>query len=503
MQIHRFAGGVIVACGLSTAVAQAFRPAVAAADDPHRSCAQLANLKLPDVKITEAAPVAAASSGAVRAPHCKVSGVIGTEIKFSLLLPDTWNQKFMMGGGGGFVGTVQNMAVSSVNAGFATVGTDTGHEGSVTDATWALNNVERRANFGHVAVHRVAEVAKAIVRSHYGADAKRSYFSGCSNGGRQGMMEAQRYPDDFEGIISIAPAMDFTGIGAQFIKDIQAIFPDPKNLTTTVLPAETLKVVGAKILEACDAKDGVKDGVMDDPRQCTFDVNSLPIPDAQKAALKKVYAPTTNKDGEIFSGQPFGGETEAAGWPLWISGGSSAAAQMNQPSLRYGFGTQMFKYFIFNDPSWDYARYDLSTWKKDTELTASYLNATSPNLDAFKAKGHKLIMAHGWADAGLSALATVKYYEQVQARDANLRDYVRLFMMPGVLHCSGGAGPDNADWTAPLVDWVENGKAPERIIASKMSEGVATRTRPLCPYPQHAVYKGGGSTDDEANFVCR
>ena len=158
---------------------------------------------------------------------------------------------------------------------------------------------------------------------------------------------------------------------------------------------------------------------------------------------------------------------------------------------------------MFNDPSWDYRHYDLSTWKKDTELTASFLNATDPNLDAFKSKGRKLIMSHGWADSGLSALGTIKYYEQVQARDAKADDYFRLFMMPGVLHCGGGAGPDTADWTAAIVDWVEHGKAPDRIIASKMSEGVATRTRPLCPYPQHAVYKGSGTTDDAANFVCR
>jgi tannase/feruloyl esterase len=493
MFMYRFVGGVVLACALSAA---------ASADTPATSCSELAKLKLPDVKITEAVAVPAATTGAVRAPHCKVNGVIGTEIRFALLLPDTWNQKFMMGGGGGFVGTLDNQVASSVNGGFATVGTDTGHAGNVVDASWALNNLERRVNYGYVAVHRTAEVAKAIIRSFYGREIARSYFSGCSNGGRQGMMEAQRYPDDFDGIVSGAPAMDFTGIAAQFMKDIQALFPDSKN-PTSLVTAETMKVVGAKILEICDAADGVKDGVMDDPRACTVDLNTLPIADAQKAALKKVYAATTNKDGEIFPGQPFGGETEAGGWPLWISGGTPQLAMLKQPSLRYGFGTQFFKYFVFNDPSWDYSHYDLATWKKDTELAASFLNATDPNLDAFKAKGRKLIMSHGWADSGLSALGTIKYYEQVQARDGKSGDYFRLFMMPGVLHCGGGTGPDNADWTAAIVDWVEHNKAPDRIIASKMSEGIATRTRPLCPYPQHAVYKGSGSTDDAANFACK
>src|SRR4051812_46631790 len=176
MHIQRLAGGVFTACALAALAAQTDASADAAAANPQMSCAQVTTIKLPDVKITSAAPVAAAATGALRAAHCKVNGVIGTEIKFSLLLPDTWNQKFMMGGGGGFVGTVDNQAQASVNHGFATVGTDTGHTGTVVDASWALDNVERRVNFGHVAVHRTAAVSKAIVRSYYGEDARRSYF---------------------------------------------------------------------------------------------------------------------------------------------------------------------------------------------------------------------------------------------------------------------------------------------------------------------------------------
>ena len=158
---------------------------------------------------------------------------------------------------------------------------------------------------------------------------------------------------------------------------------------------------------------------------------------------------------------------------------------------------------MFNDPEWDYTKYDLSTWRADTKRTASFLNATSPDLDAFKSKGHKLLLWHGWSDAGLSPLGTIKYYEDVKARDPKMDEYVRMFMMPGVLHCGGGAGPDNADWPGAIADWVENGKAPERVIASKVVAGGAARTRPLCPYPQHAVYTGTGSTDQAENFVCR
>jgi hypothetical protein len=472
---------------------------VAPAD--HGDCAQLTQLKLDDVRVTEAAAMPA-GTGAIKVAHCRVTGVIGTEIKFSLLMPDTWNGKFLMGGGGGFVGSVQNQAQLAVNAGYATAGTDTGHTGGTTDATWALNNDERRINYGYLAVHRTAEASKAILRSYYGSRETRAYFSGCSNGGRQALMEAQRFPDDFDGIVAGAPAADFTGIAAQFIKDVRAQFPDPKNLTPLLSP-ETMKDVARQILDKCDALDGVKDGVMEDPRQCKIDVSTLTgLSAAQTAALKTIYAPTRAGNDVVFPGQPFGGEGEVAGWPTWISG-ATRPGQPTGPSMRYAFGTQLFKYVVFNDPDWDYRTYDLSTWKKDTAKTAVFLNATSPDLDAFKGKGHKLLLWHGWSDAGLSPLGTIKYYESVRARDPKAGDYVKMFLMPGVLHCGGGSGPDNADWAAAIDGWVETGKAPARIIAQKGAGAAVTRTRPLCPYPQHAVYSGTGSTDQAENFVCR
>ncbi len=456
---------------------------------------------LPDVKITESVAVPAASTGVLRAPHCRVTGVIGTEIRFSLLLPDTWNRKFMMGGGGGFVGRIDNQAQASVNAGFATVGTDTGHQGGLTDASWALDHLERQVNFGYLAVHRTAEVAKAIVRSFYGSPAARAYFSGCSNGGRQALMEAQRFPDDFDGIVAGAPAADFVGIAAQFIKDMQAVFPDQS--TSPMFPAETLKSIERQVIEKCDALDGLTDGLMEDPRRCKLDVAALSgLTDVQRTALKRVYAETPGKPGATYPAQPVGGEGEGAGWATWITGGGQTTPQ--GPSLRYGFGTQFFKSFVFNDPSWDYHRYDTTNARRDARQAATILNATNPDLDAFKAKGHKLLMWHGWSDPALTALGTTQYYEEVQRRDAGLRDYFRLFMMPGVLHCFGGPGPDNADWSSAIVDWVENGRAPDRVIARKLGPGGAvTRTRPLCPYPQHAVYNGSDSTDDAGSFACR
>jgi feruloyl esterase len=465
-------------------------------------CAQLTSLRLPDIRISEAVAVPAAASGPIRAAHCRVNGVIGTEIRFTLLLPDTWNQKFFMGGGGGFVGSIQNTAQSTVNEGYATVGTDTGHQGAGTDASWAHNNLERQVNFGYLAVHRTAEVAKAIVAFYYGKPPTRNYFQGCSRGGGQALMEAQRFPDDFDGIISGAPAYDWTGIAAAMIRNMQALFPDAKNTGTLLFTPETLKTVESKIVEACDRRDGVTDGVIDDPRQCSFDVNTLPLSDAQKNALKVIYAPTTNRDGELYPGQPFGGEGQGAGWPTWITGTKPTPAGQ-APSLRYAFGTGIAKYLVFNDPNWDYSKYDFANWKKDSALAATFLNATNPDLSPFAKRGGKLILWHGWADPALTPLASIRYHEQVYARDPNAAGYFRTFLMPGVLHCSGGAGPDTVDWARTIADWVENGKAPDRVIATKVAGGTVTRSRPLCPYPQKAVYSGSGSTDDERNFACR
>jgi hypothetical protein len=495
MTNHLLAAAVVAAAAAA--------PAYAATD--HAECSHLVMLKLPDVKVTEATAVAATPSGGIQVPHCRVNGIVGSEIHFTLLLPDDWNRKLVMGGGGGFVGQVQNQAGTSVNEGYATVGTDTGHSGGITQADWALNNLERQLNFGYLAVHRTAEAAKAIVRSYYNATETKSYFSGCSNGGRQALMEAQRFPADFDGIIAGAPAYDFTAIGAQFIKDMQAVFPDPRNLSARLFTTETMKAIEAQIVAKCDALDGVTDGLITDPRACKVDVGSLSgLSDAQKAALKTIYAETRNKDGVIYPAQPVGGEGETGnGWLQWIVGGAAPLPGQTAPSARFAFGTEIFKYFVFNDASFDYSRYEFSNYKKDTALAATFLNATNPDLDAFKARGGKLILWHGWSDPALTALGSIRYFEQVQAHDAKSDEYFRMFLMPGVLHCAGGPGPDTADWTAAMDGWMENGKAPERVIARKLSAGAVTRTRPLCAYPQKAVYKGSGSIDAAESFSCR
>ncbi len=244
---------------------------------PHSDCASLLGARVTDTRVTEAVAVSKAERGPVTVPHCRVAGIIDTEIRFIALLPDDWNGKFFAGGGGGFVGQVQNQAESSVNAGYASLGTDTGHQGRGTEASWALGHPERVENFGHRAVHRTAEVGKALVAAYYGAAPSRSYFFGCSNGGRQALMEAQRYPEDFDGIVACAPAFDMTNIAAEFVAHSQIAFPDPHQLDEPILTEDNLKLLETRVLGACDALDGVADGVLDDPRQCRFQVADLPL----------------------------------------------------------------------------------------------------------------------------------------------------------------------------------------------------------------------------------
>ena len=481
-------------------------------------CTSLTGLQIPNVQITEGVAVGVPATGAIKVAHCRVSGVIDKEIHFAELLPDRWNERLFSGGGGGFVGAVANQAQTSINFGYATVGTDTGHQGAGTDASWALNNRQRQLNYAYLAIHRTTEVAKSVVKAYYGVNPRYSYFYGCSNGGRQALMEAQRYPADFDGLVSCAPALDFTNIAAAFVRNTKVTFPDPNALREPTITPDNLKLLESKVLEACDSRDGVKDGVLGDPRACPFKVADLPLcstdrPAAdcvtrtQRAAIERIYAPTTGGGGVIYPGQPFGGEGQPAGWQAWITGINtqlSTSTQGQAPSLQFAFGTDFFKYFVFGRKDWDYSTYDLSRWREDTRTTASILNADSPDLSAFKARGGKLILAHGWADPALNPLSTIAYYERVQARDARLRDYVRLFMMPGVLHCAGGPGPDSVDWFAPIAEWVERAQAPERVLAQKLGpDGGVLNAHPLCPYPLRAVYDGKGITTDAASYTCK
>jgi feruloyl esterase len=471
----------------------------------HIPIADLRQLRLPDVVLESVAPVPASVQGNFHsAAHVKVDGVIGGNIHFALLLPDTWNGRFVMGGGGGFVGTVQNGAWESVNRGYATVGTDTGHQDpSGISARWALNDIEAQLNFGYLAVHRTAEAAKAIVRSYYGSDAAYNYFTGCSRGGGQAMMEAQRYPKDFDGIVAGAPAFDWTGMAATEVSIAKALYPDPAHLDKAVLDRESLQKLQRAILEQCDAQDGLKDGIVQDPPSTHFDLSKVAgLSDEQRKAIEAIYAGARNSKGLIYPGYTPGAECDPDQWTAWISGSSPLLAKEHAPDLMFAFGTQILKYMVFNNPDWNYATFDFSNYAGDTRLAASFLDATNANLDGLKARKGKLIIWHGWADPALPAQATVNYYRQAQAHDPNVSDYCRLFMVPGCFHCGGGPGASKVDWLAVMADWVEHGKAPDRLVAGKTEQGKTRMTRPLFRYPTTAIYKGG-NPDSADSFAAK
>ncbi len=440
-----------------------------------------------------------------KASHVKVDGTIGGSIRFELLLPDDWNGRFVMGGGGGFVGTVQNSAGYVVNLGYATVGTDTGHESSIGySGAWAYTNLEAQVNFGYLAVHRTAEVAKAIISSYYGAEAKYSYFTGCSRGGGQAMMEAQRFPNDFDGIVSGAPAFNWTGLAAMSVHIAQTLYPNPNDLDHPALDTAALQKLQKAIIDQCDEQDGLKDGVVQDPPSVHFDLAKVSgLSDGQRKDIDAIYSGARIGEKLIYPGYTPGSECDANQWTLWIVGPAHLDPQVHAADLMFAFGTQICKYLIFNNPDWDYSTYNLSNFAKDTITAASYLNATNPNLDALRARHGKLIIWHGWADPALPAQATVDYYRQVQAHDADAASYCRLFMVPGCLHCGGGPGASDVDWLSAIVNWVEHQQSPDRLVASKREDGKTTVTRPVFPFPQVAYYKGSGDPNKAESFEAK
>ena len=492
------------------------------------ACARLATDKRKDVTIDEAVSLpftehqgpAPGQPVRVDVPNCKVTGMIDGSIKFELLLPDPWNGKFLMGGGGGFVGSVQNQALDGMSAGknplergYATAGTDTGHTGEVIDASWALNNDQAKENFAHRAVHRTAEVSKEIIKDYYGDGADRSYFLGCSRGGGQGMISAQRYPDDFDGIVAGAPVLDWVGTTAGFIRNEQAVFPNPDDLTSPVITADNRKLLADGLGKACDYLDGVKDGLISDPRRCKFDPTTLPLctsdaaadclTEPQLAAIQAVYRGPVAGGQQIHPGFPFGGESDAQGWDLWITQMEPPTLPPGVPNLHYAFGTQFAKYFVYNDPNWNYASFDLADWHTRAVPAGQLLNAINPDLSKFRDGGGKLILWHGWSDSALTALSSVQYYESVQRQDKAVAGYFRMYLMPGVGHCSGGPGPDRADWITAIERWVENDSAPEAIQATKTDpQGEVLLERPVCPHPESAAYDDSGDTKLASSFRC-
>ena len=394
------------------------------------TCDDLKKLALPATTITSAEAVPAGpytppgSQAIGDAPaFCRVAGVIkpvdDSNIQFEVWMPASgWNGKFQGIGNGGLAGSINYTGLAdAIRHGYATASTDTGHHAAVTDGSWALAHPEKIVDFGYRAIHETTDKAKAIVRAFYGDAPRRSYFSSCSNGGRQALMEAQRFPADYDGIIAGAPANFWTHLLTSAITDSQAMLADPASY----IPASKIPAIEAATLEACDALDGVKDGVIDNPAQCHFDPSKLLCKGAesdsclsapQVAALRKIYdGPRNSKGQQVFPGYSVGGETGGGGWSLWITGPGPAK------SLMYAFGTQYFKNMVFDDPAWDFKTFTVDRdLKIADDKTAQRLNATNPDLSAFKKRGGKLIMYHGWSDAAIAPVNAINYYQSVVSK---------------------------------------------------------------------------------------
>jgi feruloyl esterase len=453
----------------------------------------------------------------------EASPTADSAIKLEVWMPaNGWNGKYQGQGNGGFAGMIGYPALgAAIKRGYAAAGTDTGHSGG--EAAWALGHPEKVIDFGYRGIHEMTLKAKAIIDAFYGGHPQHSYFASCSDGGREALMEAQRFPEDYDGILAGAPANFWTHLLVGAVWVTQATTLDQASY----IPASKLPAIGAAVLAACDAQDGVADGTLNDPRQCHFDPATLLCKGAdsnscltapQVAALKKIYAgPHDSAGHHLFPGYVPGAEEGPGGWAAWITGPGPGH------SLLFSFGIQFFSDMVYEQADWDYRTFNVDQATKLADAkTGRALDATDPNLKPFRARGGRLILYHGWGDAAIPAPNTIDYYNSVVATMGrrNTDSFLRLFMVPGMQHCGGGPGPNSFGQGAnsppydpehniytALEHWVEKGVAPSKITATKYvndsnpAQGVKM-TRPLCPYPQVAKYKGAGDTNDAANFVC-
>jgi feruloyl esterase len=472
------------------------------------TCENLASLSLPDTTITMASSVA---PGAFTPPSsaralkdlpafCRVTATLkpspDSDIKVEIWLPASgWNRKFQAVGNGGWAGVISYPALAdAVKEGYASASTDTGHVGG--SASFVLDHPEKLIDFSWRSEHEMTVKGKAIVKAFYGSAPRLSYWNGCSTGGRQGLKEAQRFPDDFDGIIAGAPAnRSALGLWIAF-----ATLKDP----VSNIPASKYPLIHEAVLNQCDARDGLKDGLIDDPRLCKFDPKVLLCKGAdgpscltapQVEAARKIYTAATNpRTGQELSSPLVPGSE--LGWTIFGEGPEPRDLTVDQ-----------YRYVVFKDPKWDWRTFNFDSDIARSEQPENLImNATDPNLRPFFAHNGKLLMYHGWSDPQVSPLGTIKYYNSLVDTLGGLSktsNNVRLFMEPGMGHCRGGEGPNVFDRVGSLDQWVDKGKAPESIVASHYTAEKVDRTRPLCPYPQVAVYKGSGSTDDAANFVCK
>lgn len=472
--------------------------------------------KAPKGTVITGARTVEAADGVPR--HCLVDGRVatpGNEVNFRLGLPERWNRKYYFVGVGGLGGTIGSLS-KGLQRGYASASTDTGHVAS--DETWMANRA-KEIDYGHRGTHASAVAGKALTSGFYGTASQHAYFDGCSNGGRQALMEVQRYPDDFDGIIAGDPA---TGTPMQVGRALvyQKMLASPESYLT----AEKIELLSKATVAACDKLDGLEDGLVTDPRLCTFKPETLKCAGAdaptcltapQLAVVQQIYG-GANLNGEPYA-HPFpqGHEGGSTGWRAWISGQEAPVRQADgtlaYTGRRLPSGYQLsdsnmrFLALETDDPAFTWRVFkfpdDLARMKTMSEI----LSPLDADLRPYKGRGSKLVMYHGWSDPAISALGTVSYYDKVLKAvggQAQMDAFARLYLVPGMHHCSGGPGPNQFDMLTVLENWVEKGQAPAAVVATHRDNDVVTRTRPLCPHPQVAKYVGSGSVDDAANFRC-
>jgi feruloyl esterase len=512
----------LLCAAASPAAAQAFANASKATSQysvadatPSKSCESLSSFKADGI-VAIAARIVAATPETPQ--HCRVTGTIAPEVAFEINLPDRWNRRFYMTGNGGLAGDALDTPnnadrTGALMNGFVMARTNTGHDArKEPSGSFILSDPQKAIDYAYRAVHVTAETAKKIATDYYAKPITFSYWNSCSNGGRQGLLEAQRFPDDFDGIVANAPWVDQTGF------TIGAIW-NQKALTDVPVSAAKINLVAEKAMAKCDEIDGLKDGLIDDPRKCSFDpARDVPAcregsdtPDcltsAQAAAIKKVYSGPVSQGKAFFPGYMVGSEALTPGQNGANSGwlGPIIPAQPNAKPADFNLAEGAMRYLVLDPPQAEYdtLKVDFDQAAKTIERWSKLADAKDADLSKFRKSGGKLIMTYGWADTILQPLQGVRYYESVAAKHGkDTADFVRLFMVPGMAHCGGGVGPDRNDAVTAVIDWVEKGQAPDHLIATKVTNGQPVRTRPLCPYPQVARYKGQGSIDDAASFSC-
>ncbi len=480
------------------------------------SCVALKNLRLPKTSVTLSelvpsgsfTPEGGSPLGNLPA-FCRVALTLSpsqdSAIRVEVWLPENgWNGRMEGTGNGGFAGKISYGSLASgLRQGYAVANTDMGMAVPAQgDATVFTGRPERWSDWGYRATHEMTVRTKQIIHAFYGRDAEHSYFSGCSTGGEQALMEAQRFPDDYDGIVGGAPAHNRTGVHMSILWD----FVSTRRNAESFLPTAKLPVLANAVLAACDARDGVKDGIVADPRKCDFDPQVLLckgsetsdcLTSAQVETVRRVYAGPSNPHTakQIYPGVPRGSEL---GWGAFGPPADATQIPPFAPIFRWVFGRD-----------WDWRMFDFDRDAAQMEKVLSgRLNAVSDNLQKFRSRGHKLIVYHGWADWLVPPEESINYFEAVQQREKggsrNTDDYFRLFLVPGMQHCGGGTGANQFDALTAVADWVERRAAPSQLIASKppANAGTATVHRLLCPYPQEAQYSGSGSTEEATNWRC-